>query len=37
MKTLFDTSVLVAAIVDQLTQHKRAFSYFLKALEDEWE
>jgi len=37
MKTFFDTSVLVAAMVDQLTQHERAFSYFSKALEDEWE
>jgi predicted nucleic acid-binding protein len=36
MKTFFDTSVLVAAMVDQLTQHERAFSYFSKALEDGW-
>ena len=34
MKTFFDTSVLVAAMVDQLAQHERAFSYFSKALED---
>lgn len=37
MKVFFDTSVLVAAMVDQLTQHERAFSYFSKALEDGWE
>ena len=28
MKVFFDTSVLVAAVVDQLAQHERAFSCF---------
>lgn len=37
MKVFFDTSVLVAAMLDQLTQHERAFSYFSKVLEDGWE
>lgn len=34
MKVFFDTSVLVAAVVDQLAQHGRAFSYFSAMLED---
>jgi predicted nucleic acid-binding protein len=34
MKVFFDTSVLVAAVVDQLAQHERAFSYFSAALEE---
>jgi len=33
MKVFFDTSVLVAAVVDQLAQHERAFAYFSAALE----
>lgn len=34
MKVFFDTSVLVAAVVDQLVQHKRAFSYFSARLDE---
>lgn len=32
MKTFFDTSVLVAAVVDQLPQHERARSFLLREL-----
>lgn len=34
MKIFFDTSVLVAAVVDQLGQHERAFSCFSGLLEE---
>jgi predicted nucleic acid-binding protein len=33
VKVFFDTSVLVAAMVDQLAQHERAFSYYAAALD----
>jgi predicted nucleic acid-binding protein len=33
LNVFFDTSVLVAAAVDQLAQHERAFSYLAGALE----
>ena len=34
MKVFFDTSVLVAAVVDQLAQHERAFSCFAGLIEE---
>ncbi len=37
MKILFDTSVLVAALVDPHPQHHRAFPWLKKARKDEFE